>query len=350
MSVSLAGIGLVRDDEIWLEDINLELKEGRLTHALGPQRAGKTSLVRVLAGLLRPSTGRVRGVRPREVTLIEAGALHRDPRFLRRRLDAAVQRPARGGRPDPAEVLDALGLGPAAGAAAPAPATALRLDLALAIVTAPPVLLLDEPWGTLPAIAARQLREAVRPFLSARSGITVVTAGSAEAALSFEGDVAVMSAGRVVQEGLFAAVAASPQLVRATSCSLPRLNLAEATIRDGVLTLASRTVVKAEGVLTELDAGRYTLGVAADRLALAPFAGAMEFPGTVAVIEVDGGLRRLVAEVGQGVWHLVAPGPLPQEPGEHVTFYVDPQDVVVFGDTGVLEWRAGEARAKMGRG
>ena len=350
MSISLAGVGLVRDEEVWLDEVELEVRDGELTHLIGPQRAGKTSLMRLIAGVTRPTTGRVRGVRPRDVVAIDANPDRRDRHPLGHRLAVAARRPRSARAPDPDEVVTDLGLGAAVGQAArevPA-AQALRATLAAAIIAAPPVLLLDEPWSGLPGIAARHLREALRPYLEARAGVTIVAATSAETALSLEGSVAVMSAGRVIQHGSFAELVASPRLVRAVSCHLPRLNLAEVTAQDGTLILASRTTLLARGDLADLPPGRYTLGVAADRLSLHPFDGAIEIPGIVALIEVDGGLRRLVAEVGQAVWHLVLPEAIGLQPGEHVIFHVDPADVVVFGDTGVVEWRAGDRRAKMG--
>ena len=352
MSISLKGVGLVRNEEVWLEGIELEIRDGELTHLVGPPRAGKTSLMRLIAGVARPSTGRIRGVRSRDVVVLDAGLDRRDRRPLGRRLAIAAARRKGARAPDPDEVVTALGLGAAVGQSAremPV-ASVLRAALAEAIIMAPPVLLVDEPWGFLPAIAARHLREAVRPYLEARPGLTIVAAASAETALSLDGAVAVMSAGRVIQHGPFAELAAGPRLVRATACHLPRLNLAEVTAHEGALTLSSRTALPATGTLAELAPGRYTLGVAADRLSLHPFDGALEIPGIVALIEVDGGLRRLVAEVGQNVWHLVLPEAIGLVPGEHVVFHVDPADIVVFGDTGVLEWRSEGRRAKMGRG
>src|SRR5262245_12960543 len=44
--------------EIWLHEISLELRTG-MTVLIGPANAGKTTLMRVVAGLLRPTSGRV---------------------------------------------------------------------------------------------------------------------------------------------------------------------------------------------------------------------------------------------------------------------------------------------------
>jgi zinc/manganese transport system ATP-binding protein len=66
--VSVDGLGLRFDRRILWEDLSFELQPGEFLAVLGPNGTGKTSLIRILLGLLEPSAGRVlvNGSPPRE--------------------------------------------------------------------------------------------------------------------------------------------------------------------------------------------------------------------------------------------------------------------------------------------
>ena len=59
MSLSVENIGKVVDGEPHLQDINLTMQKGSFNLLLGPTLSGKTTLLRLLAGLDRPTTGRI---------------------------------------------------------------------------------------------------------------------------------------------------------------------------------------------------------------------------------------------------------------------------------------------------
>ena len=59
MSLRLDGVSRVVGKEVWIDPLSLELAEGQLYVLLGPTRAGKTSLMRLIAGLDAPTAGRV---------------------------------------------------------------------------------------------------------------------------------------------------------------------------------------------------------------------------------------------------------------------------------------------------
>jgi zinc/manganese transport system ATP-binding protein len=66
--VSVEGLGLRFDRRVLWEDLSFELQPGEFLAVLGPNGTGKTSLIRILLGLLEPSAGRVlvNGGPPRE--------------------------------------------------------------------------------------------------------------------------------------------------------------------------------------------------------------------------------------------------------------------------------------------
>lgn len=59
MQLSLAGIRKRVGAEMWLHDTNLTLQPGAVTVLLGATQAGKTSLMRIMAGLDQPTRGSV---------------------------------------------------------------------------------------------------------------------------------------------------------------------------------------------------------------------------------------------------------------------------------------------------
>ncbi len=55
----LSGISYRAGSELWLRDIDLSLAAGGINVLLGATLAGKTTLLRIMAGLDRPTTGRM---------------------------------------------------------------------------------------------------------------------------------------------------------------------------------------------------------------------------------------------------------------------------------------------------
>jgi len=59
MSVELVNVSRLVDGVATIRDVNLKLERGTLSVLLGPTLSGKTSIMRLLAGLDKPSSGRV---------------------------------------------------------------------------------------------------------------------------------------------------------------------------------------------------------------------------------------------------------------------------------------------------
>src|SRR6476661_9214831 len=57
MRLSATGLGCVRGSRSVFSNINLELSSGRALALIGPNGSGKSSLLRLIAGQLRPSEG-----------------------------------------------------------------------------------------------------------------------------------------------------------------------------------------------------------------------------------------------------------------------------------------------------
>lgn len=58
--VAFEGVSFVRGDQVILDDVNLEVHRHDLTWIVGPNGGGKTTLIRLMLGLLQPTSGTVR--------------------------------------------------------------------------------------------------------------------------------------------------------------------------------------------------------------------------------------------------------------------------------------------------
>ena len=210
-------------------DAAVEVAAGECLALAGPSGAGKTSLLRVVAGLLRPERG---SVRCGERVWLDTEAGTDVPPELRRcgfvfqdyalfpHLSAwrnvayplgGLRRSARRRRAH--ELLELFGIGQLADAD---PRTLSggerqRVALARALAREPDVLLLDEPLSALDprtrASASRGLAEVLR---DAEAPAVLVTHDFAEAA-QLAGRVAIVDAGRIVQEGTPSELASVPR-------------------------------------------------------------------------------------------------------------------------------------------
>ncbi len=147
-----------------VRDIGFTAAPGERVALIGPSGCGKSTLLRLIAGLLRPATGRIEGAHG-------AGLMFQDPALLRwRNVAANISLPLELAGVSMAEIarradalLELTGLSEFR-QAMPAELSggmAQRVALARALITQPPVLLLDEPFGALDALTRERLTSAV---------------------------------------------------------------------------------------------------------------------------------------------------------------------------------------------
>ena len=164
-------------DRVVLDDVDFELRRGEVVCLVGESGAGKTTLVRVLAGHLRPDRGEVQ--RPQRRTAVQLvcqdafGSL--TPRRLLRRLLAEAKAPffdADAGASAvrlPTALLDRTREGMSGG-------ERRRAALLRALAVQPDVLLLDEPTASLDRATATAVVETLLVMQRSRGlGLVVVT-------------------------------------------------------------------------------------------------------------------------------------------------------------------------------
>src|ERR1043166_5750861 len=164
------------DTRVAVDDVSFALAPGEIFALLGPNGAGKTTTLRMLAGLIRPSSGSVR-VEGRIGFLTEAPGLW-DRLTVRRNLLVYARLH---GLPDPSRAVDeALDLFDIAArkndrAAQLSKGLKQRVALARTLLHRPDIVLLDEPPSGLDPESAREVRELILHLRHERRAVLIST-------------------------------------------------------------------------------------------------------------------------------------------------------------------------------
>jgi glycerol transport system ATP-binding protein len=360
VKLELLGVSRKVGTEEHLYPLELSLAPG-LNVLLGPTLAGKTSLLRLLAGLDRPTTGRILlggqdvtrvAVQRRSVAFVYqqfinypslsvfdniASPLRVKGRLSRQQIADKVQRVAQTMRLEP--FLQRLPAELSGG-------QQQRTAIARALVKEADVVLLDEPLVNLDYKLREELRTELQRLFSERPAIVVYATTEPYEALLLGGNTVVMHEGRVLQSGPALEVYHRPASRRVGEVfSDPPMNLLGARVSGQRLTLAAGPHAPLPPHMQALPEGRYQLGVRAPHTSLrAGAAGDLAVPATVELSEISGSetfvhVSTNGAPTEQPASHLVAQleGVHPFSVGQRVTLYLDPRRLFVFDGSGALQ-------------
>ncbi len=332
--------------ETHIEDVSLTLQRGSLNVLLGPTLSGKTSLMRLMAGLDRPTSGRifmdgrdVTGVpvAKRNVAMVYQQFINYPAMTVFENIASPLRVKGRPKAEIRAEVtgaarlmklepyLDRTVLNLSGG-------QQQRTALARALVKKADLVLLDEPLANLDYKLREELREELPRIFAEGGAIFVYATTEPTEALLLGGNTATLSKGRVTQFGPTPDVYRRPaDLETARIFSDPPLNVLPMSARGGQLTSPHGFSIPAQG----LADGDYLAGVRAHHLragATAP--GAASFEARVVVTEVTGSQTYLHADLGGERIVAVLPGVRSAERGDPITLHFSPADMRVFGADG----------------
>ncbi len=215
MSIEITGVSKRFGDFVALDDVSVSIPSGGLTALLGPSGGGKSTLLRIIAGLETADTGRV------QIEGVDATNLSPQKRnvgFVFQHYAAfkhlSVARNVAFGleiRKKPkAEIRERVGellkLVHLSQFADRLPAQLSggqrqRMALARALAVQPSVLLLDEPFGALDAKVRKELRDWLRRLHDEVHVTTVFVTHDQEEALEVADEIVVINEGRVEQIG-----------------------------------------------------------------------------------------------------------------------------------------------------
>lgn len=168
-----------------VKDLNLEIQPGEVFGLLGPNGSGKTTTIKMLLGLLYPTSGRISvfGSAPTDVAVKARIGFLPEESYLYRFLVAGetldyfgrlFRLPGRIRTERTERLLDMVGLRQEAKRPVGeySKGMARRIGLAQALINDPELLILDEPTSGLDPIGARQIKDVIREL--GRKGKTIL--------------------------------------------------------------------------------------------------------------------------------------------------------------------------------
>ena len=361
MVLELKSVSKVVGRETHIHPTDLTLENGTMNVLLGPTLAGKTSLMRLMAGLDQPSEGRVfwngedvtgQRVQDRQVAMVYQQFINypsmtvydniASPLRLQGRDKAAVDAAVR-------ETAEMMKLTPML------PRKPLELSggqqqrcaLARALVKGAGLVLLDEPLANLDYKLREELRVEIPKIFEESGAIFVYATTEPEEALLLGGNTATLWEGRVTQFGPTPEVYRRP--VDATTARVfsdPPMNFLQVSKTGKKLMFGEGQSAPAAGKLAELPDGRYLAGFRPNHLEIGQHTEeAMHFNTRLTVTELTGSETFVHLDHAGERWVGLIHGVHNLEPGTDLAVWLDPSHVYVFDAEGALVAPASYAAA-----
>ncbi len=352
MGLSLIGVEKWVDGECHLSDINLEFEAGSRNVILGRTLAGKTSLLRLMAGLDRPTSGSILvdkedvtgvSVRKRSVAMVYQQFINY-PSFT---VFDNIASPLKVGGVPRAEIkdrvmevvkvlhlesmLDRLPAELSGG-------QQQRCAIARALVKDAHLLLLDEPLVNLDYKLREELQEELQELFRAREAIVVYTTTEPAEALKLGGNIIVMDEGRVLQTGLTPHVYRNPgNLKVAEVFSDPPINYLSVRVNDGSANMANDVTIPLTGYLSDLSEGLFTFGVRANHLFLNRRSqDDVEFKIRIDLSEINGSETFTHGRYQDSRMVIQEVGVFSRKIGSEISVFVNPALFFVYSNAGIL--------------
>jgi multiple sugar transport system ATP-binding protein len=328
-----------------LADVSFDIRDGEFFVLLGPSGAGKTTTLRVIAGLERQDSG---DVLIDDETANERTPAERDVAFVFQQyslyptmsvydnLAFPLRSPMRR-TPEPEikrrveEAAEKLRIGHllTRKTARLSGGEMQRVSIGRAIVREPRVFLMDEPLSNLDAKLRESLRVELKHLQKTRASTTLFVTHDQIEALTMADRIAVLRAGRIVQIGTPHDIYDRPATTFvAQLVGSPRINLLAAGRDDGAIQVASSPIrLPADGAAGDLPRA-FTLGVRPEDItprADGPFA------GTVALLEPLGVETLVHIKAGEQTLVSTVPGMARLERGGQVRFDIARDRLHFFG-------------------
>jgi len=344
MSIELRGVTFRVGAETHIYETNLVLEPGGFNILLGTTLSGKTTLMRLMAGLEKPATGEiwtkdqnVTGipVQKRSVAMVYQAFINY-PSFSvydniasplkvaglsKKAIEEKVHRFA-----DLLKLTPTLNRLPSELSGGQQQRTAL----ARALVKGTELVLLDEPLANLDYKLREELRDEL-PKLFADTGATVVYATTEPLeALMLGGHTATLKEGRVVQFGKTASIYRQPATMESAEVfSDPPINTATIKKRGEMAYLGEMVSWKVPERLASLPDGTYRIALRPHHLL--PEGRGVEVEGIVQITEISGSESIIRINVDDNVWVCQARGVHSHQFGDKAHFVFDVEHCMYFG-------------------
>ena len=334
-----------------INDVSMTLEGGSLNVLLGPTLSGKTSLMRLMAGLDRPTSGDIlingvsvlkTPVQKRNIAMVYQQFINY-PAFTvyeniaspmrvagvdKKVLDTKVREAAELMKLTPYLERGVLNL---------SGGQQQRTALARALVKGAELVLLDEPLANLDYKLREELRIELPRIFSETGAIFVYATTEPQEALLLGGDTATLHEGRVIQFDTTIDVYNKPSnLVAAQTFSDPPMNMVSMQ-KQGSEFVFSQGKIDCPKDLVSLSDGEYTIGIRPHHLMLNESNDApIRIDALVSTIEIAG--SETFVHVSQDDLILVAltAGVHRVDIGELISVYMNPAKFFIFDAQGAL--------------
>jgi glycerol transport system ATP-binding protein len=336
--------------DIHIRDVSMRLEKGSLNVLLGPTLSGKTSLMRLMAGLDRPSRGTIwfdgrdvtgMPVQSRNVAMVYQQFIN----YPAMTVYENIASPLRVTGKSAAEIDKAVGKAADLLHLTPylkrlplelSGGQQQRTALARAMVKNAGLVLLDEPLANLDYKLREELRAELPKIFAETGAIFVYATTEPSEALLLGGNTATLSEGRVTQFGPTVDVFRRPaDLVTAKTFSDPPLNTVGAEKTGSVIRLATGTEIQAPDYLRNVRDGRLVIGFRPHHLSPEPLAGvSVAIPANVTVTEITGSESFVHVANGDAKWVMLTRGVHDLAPGTGITVNLDTRHLLAFREDG----------------
>ncbi len=352
MSLSLKNIVVRAEGQTLIHETSVDLASSGFNILLGTTLAGKTTLMQIMAGLLKPASGEIWfdgknvtgvAVQKRNVSMVYQQFIN----YPNMTVFENIASPLRVLRTSNQEISERVG--PVAELLKLTPfldrkpselsgGQQQRCAMARALVKDSDLVLLDEPLANLDYKLREELRDELPRLFADRNCTVVYATTEPSEALLLAGHTAAMVEGRIAQFGPTAQVYRQPvDLATAQVFSEPPMNTVPVTKANGMIVLDESTSWPVSGALSSLADGPYTLGLRPHHVVVA--SGDTDRPqvaGAVQVTEISGAESTVHFEMKGESWVSLSHGVHQFAVGEEVRFDLDLGHALVFAPDGSL--------------
>ncbi len=325
--------------EVHIHETDLVLAERSFNILLGTTLAGKTTLMQLMAGLDRPTSGTVwfRGknvtgvpVQERNVSMVYQQFINY-PNFSVYENIASPLRVAGVSKSEidtrVGKVAELLRLTPML-QRRPSELSGgqqQRTAIARALVKDSDLILLDEPLANLDYKLREELRDELPRLFAGRDCIVVYATTEPVEALLFGGNTATLHDGRVTQFGPTSQIYRKPSdLLSAKVFSDPPINTAKVTKRGTNILLGTTTQWRAGNSIGAIPDGEYTIGIRPHHITpVSNRQNSAMIQGRVLVAELSGSESVIHFDMNGQTWVSQSHGIHPFQVGEMANLYVD---------------------------
>lgn len=362
MSLELRDVSKSVSGRMHIHPTSLTLEKGTMNVLLGPTSAGKTSLMRLMAGLDTPTKGQIfwngqdvtgKRVQDRNVAMVYQQFINYPSMSVFDNIASPLRLKGMAKADIKAKVEETAALMQLSPLLERKPlelsgGQQQRCALARALVKDAGLVLLDEPLANLDYKLREELRVEIPKIFEKSGAIFVYATTEPEEALLLGGNTATLWEGNITQFGPTPDVYRQPaDAITARVFSDPPMNFLPIIKSAGFLQFGHGQNVPDKGHWGDLPDGHsYRAGFRPNHLELTrPNENALEFHTKLKVTEITGSESYLHVDYQSERWVGLVHGIHDLDPESDVTLYIDPAHIYIFSDGGELAAPAAYAKA-----